>query len=144
MQSYCLGFIFDALQDNVLLIQKRRPEWQVGKLNGIGGKVETGETPLEAMVRETREECDLLIQEALWQRVAQLEGKTFYAEVFTSVLTDQNSLIQSLTDEEVQWYPIHPLPDLVISNLNWLIPLARDRVLHGHIDMVRVTYLDSY
>ena len=40
MQKYSLGFVFDLPVEKVLLIEKQRPEWQKGKLNGIGGKIE--------------------------------------------------------------------------------------------------------
>ena len=54
--QYEVGFEFTASNDLVLLIRKNRPEWQKGKLNGIGGHIKVGETPLEAMRREFEEE----------------------------------------------------------------------------------------
>ena len=43
-------------KDNVLLVLKDKPEWQKGKLNLPGGKVEDDESPLKAAVRELKEE----------------------------------------------------------------------------------------
>ena len=57
MKRYVLGFYFDG--DRVLLINKTKPEWQRGKLNGLGGTVESGEAPILGMVREFREESGL-------------------------------------------------------------------------------------
>jgi 8-oxo-dGTP diphosphatase len=53
---FVLGFCFDFGYHNVLLIEKSRPTWQAGKLNGIGGKIEEGESPRVAMAREFQEE----------------------------------------------------------------------------------------
>jgi 8-oxo-dGTP pyrophosphatase MutT (NUDIX family) len=53
---YVLGFVFSQACDRVLLIWKNRPAWQKDKLNGIGGKIEAGETPKQAMEREFTEE----------------------------------------------------------------------------------------
>ena len=53
---YVAGFLFRAEGTEVALVQKQTPEWQKGKLNGIGGKVELGETPARAMQREFLEE----------------------------------------------------------------------------------------
>jgi 8-oxo-dGTP pyrophosphatase MutT (NUDIX family) len=53
---YVVGFLFSQDESKVLLVWKNRPAWQNGKLNGIGGKIEAGETPLQAMEREFKEE----------------------------------------------------------------------------------------
>ena len=57
--NYCLGFAFRG--DVVYLIRKERPAFMAGKLNGIGGKLEPGEDPLEAMRREFKEEAGLTV-----------------------------------------------------------------------------------
>ena len=43
--NYVLGFAFSKSGQMVLLIWKNKPEWQRGKMNGIGGKIELGEHP---------------------------------------------------------------------------------------------------
>jgi 8-oxo-dGTP diphosphatase len=54
--EYVVGFAFDT-DGRVALIRKNRPEWQAGRLNGIGGHVEaTDRTPWGAMCREWCEE----------------------------------------------------------------------------------------
>lgn len=59
--KYVVGIVYN--KENVLLISKKRPAWQVGMLNGIGGKIEPGENPLQAMIRECKEECNLDIED---------------------------------------------------------------------------------
>jgi 8-oxo-dGTP diphosphatase len=57
MSNYVLIFVQRGYNsDNTLFILKDRPEWQKGKLNLPGGKIEEGETPEEAAVRELKEE----------------------------------------------------------------------------------------
>lgn len=58
--EYVLGFMFNEDESKVLLVHKNRPTWQAGKLNGIGGKIEAGETPLQAMEREFMEETGFI------------------------------------------------------------------------------------
>ena len=43
--------MFSENDTDVLLIEKQDPAWQKGFLNAVGGKIEPGEQPLEAMTR---------------------------------------------------------------------------------------------
>jgi len=72
---YVVGFAFDHDFSHVLLIWKNRPLWQAGKLNGIGGKIEPGELPLNAMIREFAEETGIM--ETQWKIV----GRRFRAAI---------------------------------------------------------------
>lgn len=59
MAEYVLIYATDVLslnRENILLIRKDRPEWQKGWLNLPGGRIEEGETPEQAAVRELKEE----------------------------------------------------------------------------------------
>ncbi len=55
-QRFCVGFLFNPDMSQVVLIRKNRPEWQAGRLNGVGGRLEDGETPLRGMQRKFKEE----------------------------------------------------------------------------------------
>lgn len=127
------GFLFDdTVGPYVALVRKKRPAWQAGKLNGIGGKVEPQETPLEAMRREFKEETGAIVND--WRPFCLLQGKTGWKVVmFTS--NQANVHIQTMEDEFIGWFDyIRLLKTLnqgnqcdVISNLRWLIPMALDK-----------------
>lgn len=68
MKNYVVGFAFN--DNHVLLIEKKRPSWQKGSYNGIGGHIEEGETPKAAMVREFEEECGIASMEKDWEQFA--------------------------------------------------------------------------
>lgn len=55
-QTAVLCFVFSG--DQVLLIEKKRG-LGAGKVNGPGGKIDPGETALEAAIRETQEEIGI-------------------------------------------------------------------------------------
>lgn len=46
-----------------LMVLKEKPSWQKGRLNLVGGKVEPGETPEAAAVRELEEESGFKVSE---------------------------------------------------------------------------------
>ncbi|OGO36950.1 MAG: hypothetical protein A2147_09735 [Chloroflexi bacterium RBG_16_57_8] len=119
MNKYVVGFLFDT-RGRVALITKNRPAWQKGRLNGIGGHIENDETPEQAMVREFREEagCDGLA----WRQYCVVRGNVYELNVFTA--RSELAEIRSTTDEMVGWYSIDRLPDNVLPNLRWLIPMA--------------------
>jgi 8-oxo-dGTP diphosphatase len=59
--SYTLCFL--TRLDSVLMLRRRRPPNQ-GLWNGVGGRIEPLETPLEACLREVREETGFEIHSA--------------------------------------------------------------------------------
>lgn len=58
MLRYTLAFI--RYRDEILMINREKSPWQ-GAWNGVGGKLEPGETPSECVIREVREETGLKI-----------------------------------------------------------------------------------
>ncbi len=137
MKIYTVGFVFDAELQRVLLVHKQKPEWQAGKLNGMGGKVEDGETVVECMARECKEETLLDIPTDKWTHFATIinnGGRSpdlaqieFYAAIYTGAATDA----QKGDYEEVEWIPVNDLPSNCMQNLHFMIPMARE-TLRGH------------
>ena len=121
INSYVVGFLRE--DDMILLIEKKRPDWQAGKLNGIGGKIEASETPLAAMVREFKEETGLRIQE--WSKSAIMQGPDWIVHVFYAYGRIFNA--KTITDESVVIVDKDRLPNRVLPNLHWLIPLSFDQ-----------------
>ena len=124
----------------VLLIEKTRPNWQKGKLNGIGGHIEPGETPQQAAKREFDEETGNHwrgLQQRAYMHFATMEGISMAEPVWRvhcfSVHSDFNLFGVTYDGEEGRVRAFRA--DLISSpansrvpilpNLKWLIPLAR-------------------
>lgn len=123
MTKYVVGFLFVEGGNRVALIKKQRPAWQFGRLNGIGGKIEPDESPLEAMRREFKEETWLDVED--WRAYAVLTAGEAKIHFFTA--SRPTADLQSVTDELVDLYRVQDLGHLpIIRNLAWLIPLALD------------------
>ncbi len=120
MKTYCCGFLL--YKDEVALITKAKPEWQKGKLNGVGGSIEKGETPLQAMVREFKEETGHDVDG--WEEFAQITGVEWKVHFFRTVASEKLKFPKGDV-EPVSWYRIDSMFKLdTIPNLRWLVPFA--------------------
>lgn len=121
-KRYVVGFMFSPSCRSVLLIKKNRPDWQKGKLNGVGGKIEASDvSPAAAMQREFYEETGIAYGQ--WEQFATLSGPSAVVHVFRA----WSSLLEhafSKTDEEVGKYFTDLLPNNILPNLKFLVPLA--------------------
>lgn len=121
--NYVAGFCFSENGKQVALIRKLKPEWQRGLLNGIGGKVEPGEEPCAAMVREFEEETGARVEG--WRSFCTATTEEDRLHFFTA--RGDLAALRSAEDEEVVTVDVADVPVLeTIPNLRWLIPLALD------------------
>lgn len=126
--KYVLGFLFTGGdRGGVGLIRKTKPDWQKGKLNGIGGKVKANEPTRHAMQREFYEETGVFIAAGVWTFVTCItfpNGDTM--DVFAHHEVGQAPVLLKLTDEWPCYYDVRTLPRRqdTMDNLCWLIPMA--------------------
>lgn len=132
--GYVLGFLFDEAETKVVLIEKQKPEWQKGHLNGVGGKIEEKDCndyhlpKNNAMVREFEEETGVTTFPDNWRHFATLKGNEWSVYCMLQFNTAAVNKVRTTTSEkiivphlwELESYPI-------LSNLRWLIPMALDK-----------------
>lgn len=126
-----VGFAFAQDRESVLLIRKQRPPSQAGKLNGVGGKLEPGEQPIDAMVREFSEEAGVDTVPTDWTHFAVMKSPKwevwFYRADFDASVLDDAASREPLTHERVERWDVHLLPGQdTMRNLRWLIPFCLD------------------
>jgi len=126
MKHYVAGFMYDKNSKKVALIQKLQPAWQKGLLNGIGGKIEKGETPKDAMSREFEEETGVVTDTMIWQLFATVHRPDEYFVYFYFAKSDKVYDVKTIEAEKVDIYDVDNLPKNMINNLNWLIPMSLD------------------
>lgn len=125
MNKYAVGFLFNADGDQVALIRKLRPDWQKGLLNGIGGHVEEGESFLDAMNREFREEAGLDIEWQHYMTLYTTSPERAHLQFFVAVGDPRAA--KSVTDEQIEVHFIESLMtrDDVLDGLAWAVAMAR-------------------
>lgn len=130
-KTYVLGFIFSR-HGHVLLMQKKRPDWQAGHYNGIGGKIEINESPSEAIIREAAEELKMAAAPS-WVVCGTIYSSTWKVWVFAA---EYNDKIEAAEDEPVGWFT--QLPDNIIDNLKYLVPMCHSRLFNNENIFFRI------
>lgn len=133
MIRYVVGFIFSWDMKNVILIKKQHPDWQKGRLNGIGGSIQPGETPTEAMIRECKEETGLILKTG-WQEFLLCEDKDRQIMLYcfrNIVFGDYLKQAKTMTDEAISIVDAETAsnlsPQSMIGNLRVLLRMAMDK-----------------
>jgi 8-oxo-dGTP diphosphatase len=125
--QYVLGFLFHGapLARRVALIRKAKPDFQRGKLNGIGGKIEPGESAYEAQIREFKEETGHYAHAwnlfCIYQYEPTYEIFCFWSDAFG----ERAPFLEQTTDEEPNWYYLRAIEEEnLMSSVSWLARMA--------------------
>lgn len=130
----CYAFVPWMLSYNVLLIRKKRPTWQAGRLNLPGGKVEIWENVKQAAAREMFEETGLRCTEAEVTILGSIVGPGFVIHCchcsYERYRFDFKNEVEYGKTDEVGWYSLLTVLDdpTLMPNLRVIIPLMRHRV----------------
>lgn len=121
--EYVLALLFTPDRRRIALIRKTRPAWQAGRVNALGGKLAPGETAADAARREVREEAGVDV--AGWEPVLEWDDAEYRMHVLRAI-SPAAERVRTAEDQAVFLADVRVLPDEVIDNLRWLIPLALD------------------
>lgn len=143
-EDYVCGFLFNNNKNRIILIEKKRPDWQKGKLNGVGGHIEARETTFGAMVREFEEETGVKLHE--WIAFAVLSDMRNYTVYFFVAFNDDAfHSVKSITDEKIVKIKVADIGKKnIIPNLNWLIPMALTKEKEPSVLRFEITEIPYY
>lgn len=123
--------MFVVKEGEILLIRKKRGIG-AGKINGPGGKIEPGETPMQCAVRETWEELGIRVSNPremgelsfsfLCGSTPEIHGYVFMAEEFEGDPVE--------TDEAIPlWMPVEEIPydEMWADDCYWLPRMLEGR-----------------
>jgi 8-oxo-dGTP diphosphatase len=126
MTEYVMGLMFSVDKQNVLMVEKNRPDWQKGKLNGIGGKIEEGEKPVDAMVREFREETGINTHWTDWE-IFSIVGNNTKKVTYFKAFSDQLYEYQQAEQEVPVVVPARQVWIYnCVADIPFLVPMALD------------------
>lgn len=148
MRRYVAGFVFVRGGMQVMLIRKNKPVWQRARLNAVGGKIENGESAVEAMIRECDEEAGLAISG--WRRFCVLRGTQpdeWEVHFFTVELPHDmiKNGMRTKTSEPVGLYNLWEVTSsTAIPNLPWLLAMARNMDYDLHVPVKEYIISEQY
>lgn len=135
MRTTTLSFL--VKDGNVLLAMKKRG-FGVGKWNGVGGKVVSGETIEQSAIREIKEEISVDVRVVDLQNVGTLkfsfqENPDWKQDC--SVFIIKRWIGEPAESEEMrpQWYPIGQLPfdAMWVDDPHWLPKVLAGEIIQG-------------
>ncbi|MCE9613565.1 MAG: 8-oxo-dGTP diphosphatase [Lentisphaerae bacterium] len=126
--------LFVIRDDQILLIHKKRG-LGAGNINGPGGRLEPGETPLAAAIRETEEEIGVIplrVQaggELFFQFV---DGLALHVAVYRA--PDFTGTLRETDEAKPLWAPLTAIPyaRMWADDVHWLPLLIAGQSFRGH------------
>lgn len=105
MKLATLCYVRNGEQTLMVHRVKKAQDMHLGKWNGLGGKLEPGETPEECARREIQEESGLEVKDLTWKGLLTFPGfandEDWYAFVFVATVVD-GPLIDS-PEGDLKW-----------------------------------------
>jgi 8-oxo-dGTP diphosphatase len=118
----------------VLLIRKKRG-LGAGKVNGVGGKLELGETPLAAIHREAWEELRIVLIDPQPRGLLHFQFRDGYSLRCTAYVATRFDGEPQVTDEaDPLWFDVGHLPfaEMWEDDHLWLPQLLKGRRFRGY------------
>ena len=119
------AIIVDAKQ-RILMAQRADRQHQGGKWEFPGGKIEAGETHLQALSRELKEEVGLQIEEQACElfKAVHHDYSDKQVSLYFYIVKGFTGVASGLEDQPIMWVDSQTLPQLTIPDANQSIAEA--------------------
>lgn len=127
-------------KDNKIMLALKKKGFGAGKYNGIGGKLELGETPEQAMLREAYEEAGIKPINYISM------GENEYSEFINGepvklkfyLYVADSWVGEPIETEEMKpyWFDIDKIPydNMFVGDIYWLPLVLENKKIHGYFE----------
>ena len=94
-------------KDNKYLMlyrNKKKNDMNQGKWLGVGGHIEEGETPLQAIIRETKEETGLDLKSAEYRAIINFVNDDYVEIIYQYTSSDFTGEVIDCDEGELRWF----------------------------------------
>lgn len=129
------------IKDGKILLAEKKRGFGAGKLNGVGGKIEPGESEVQGMLRECREEIGVtpinLEQRAVLHFDLFYKGEKEKEDTYVFVASDYSGELVESEEMKPSWYDINKLPfeRMFSDDELWLNSLIEGKIFEANIVM---------
>lgn len=130
----CASYLMPLKNNKILLLRRSNTGYEDGKYSLIAGHVEEGESVLQTLIRETKEEADLIIEESdvklahvmhrrkTRKTTMQDERIDFFFECRS--WKGEPKIMETDKCDDLKWFGVDELPENVIPYIAQAINLA--------------------
>src|SRR3990170_342248 len=98
------------IRDGRILLMKGKKGMNAGKFNGPGGKLEKGEVPMEAAIRETIEEIGVVPLDPEYMGINDFFDGKEHLKVHVFLATEFYGEPRETEEGAPQWFPVDGMP----------------------------------
>ena len=126
------GIVFDAAHERVLLALRKPEQHQGDRWEFPGGKIESGESQYDALVRELFEEVNLVVGQARHRRTLQHQYSDKHVRLHFWDVTGFSGEPIGREGQRLRWVGINELTELRFPEANQVIvdELVSDKSSH--------------
>jgi mutator protein MutT len=134
VKKLTLGYL---VKENQVLLAMKKRGFGEGKWNGVGGKVQDGETIEKALIREAEEEIG--VTPTIFQKIATLDfyypGKDggVINRVFVFLVTEWTGRIIESSEMKPKWFKKTSLPyaNMWVTDKLWFSKILKGEIVKG-------------
>lgn len=131
LKMFVAVHLFLLKEDKILLLRRYNTGFMDGKYSVVAGHVDSGETYIEAMKREAKEEAGIIITEKDLKPIQVMHRKSDteridYFFVANNWVGEVRNMEPNKCDD-LSWFPINELPDNMIPYVRHAIQMYHQK-----------------